>query len=76
MTGAHISKNRIVSDPAIMAGKPVVKGTRIPARLVLANLAENLDLGALSAAAYPRLTEDDVKAVLAYARAIVEGEES
>ncbi len=65
---------RIVVDPRILAGKPVVKGTRIPVELVLKHLAQNPDVQELFAA-YPRLTLDDVKACLAYAQKLVEGEE-
>jgi uncharacterized protein (DUF433 family) len=61
---------RIVVDPNIMVGKPVVKGTRIPVELVLKRLAEDLDLPSLFVS-YPRLAEEDVKACLAYAQAIV-----
>lgn len=64
---------RIVQDPAIMAGKPVVRGTRIPVEVVLASLEREFDLGELFAA-YPRLTIEDVKAVLAFARAAVDTE--
>ncbi len=67
--------DRIIQDPAILVGKPVVKGTRIPVELVLKHLAQNPDLDELFAA-YPRLTVEDVKAVLAYAGAVVEGEEA
>lgn len=63
---------RIVSDPEIMAGKPVVKGTRIPVERVLWHLEEN-DRADLFAA-FPELTEDDVRASLAYARAALERE--
>jgi uncharacterized protein (DUF433 family) len=65
--------DRIVQDPAIMVGKPVVKGTRIPVELVLEHLAENPDLDDLLAA-YPRLTIEDVQAVLVYARDAVMAE--
>jgi uncharacterized protein (DUF433 family) len=58
---------RIVEDPAIMVGKPVIKGTRIPVELVLGHLAHNPDLDELFAA-YPHLTVEDVKAVLAHAQ--------
>jgi uncharacterized protein (DUF433 family) len=34
----------ITVDPAVMVGKPVVKGTRVPVELVLAKLAANPDL--------------------------------
>jgi uncharacterized protein (DUF433 family) len=58
---------RITSDPAIMVGKPVVRGTRIPVELVLGHLAENPDLDDLFGA-YPQLTIDDIRACLAYAQ--------
>jgi uncharacterized protein (DUF433 family) len=64
-------KDRIVQDPEIMVGKPVVKGTRIPVSRVLHHLEDNPDLDDLFAA-FPRLTLEDVKACLAYARAAVE----
>jgi uncharacterized protein (DUF433 family) len=59
-------RERIISDVAIMAGKPVVRGTRIPVAAVLAHLADNPDIEVLLAA-YPRLTVDVVKACLAFA---------
>jgi uncharacterized protein (DUF433 family) len=61
---------RISQDPAVMVGKPVVLGTRIPVELVLARLSHDLDLDELFAA-YPHLTIEDVKACLAYAEAAV-----
>ena len=57
---------RIVVDPAIVVGKPVVRGTRVPVELVLKRLAQDLDLRSLLEA-YPRLTEEDVRACLRYA---------
>ena len=65
---------RIVADPRILAGKPVVKGTRIAVDLVLEELAQNPDIAELLAA-HPDLTRTDVQACLAYARAVVTGEE-
>lgn len=65
---------RIMVDPAIMAGKPVVKGTRIPVELVLKRLSQDLDLESLLGA-YPRLTREDIQACLAYAQLLVAGEE-
>ena len=64
--------DRIVRDPAIMAGKPVVKGTRIPVERVIAHLAENPNLDDLFAA-FPHLTVDDVKVCLADAHARLVG---
>ena len=68
-------QDRIIRDPDILAGKPVVKGTRIPVELVLAHLAENPDLADLFAA-YPRLTLEDVKACLEYAERLVKREKA
>lgn len=63
-------RDRIVRDPAVLAGKPVVRGTRIPVELVLAKLAANPDLKDLFAD-YPRLTVEDVQACLEYATELV-----
>ena len=63
---------RIVKDPAIMVGKPVIRGTRIPVERVIALLAHNPDLDDLFAA-YPELTREDVQAALSYAHAKVTG---
>lgn len=65
-------QDRIVEDPEIMVGKPVVKGTRIPVELVLQHMEEKRDLEDRFAA-FPRLTMEDVKACLAYAQAAVAG---
>ncbi len=59
--------DRITTNPRVMVGKPVVKGTRIPVELVVAHLANNPDLADLFAA-YPDLTIEDVKACLQYAQ--------
>ena len=64
--------DRIVRDPEISLGKPVVKGTRISVETVLAQLAADPDFDELFRA-YPRLTVDDVRAVLAYAHEKVAG---
>jgi uncharacterized protein (DUF433 family) len=63
-------EERITRDPAIMVGKPVVRGTRIPVEKVLDQLAYDPDLNELFAI-FPELTLDDVRACLAYARAAV-----
>ena len=57
---------RIEIDPAIMAGKPVIRGTRVTVEQVLRECAR----GATSAEIadqYPRLVPDDVTAALAFA---------
>ncbi len=55
--------DRIVQDLEIMVGKPTVRGTRITVEAVVAHLAANPDLDDLFSS-YPRLTMDDLKAVL------------
>jgi uncharacterized protein (DUF433 family) len=67
----EIHTERIIQDPNILAGKPVVRGTRIPVTLILEYLANNPDFEAL-VADYPRLTMDDIKACLGFARGLVE----
>jgi uncharacterized protein (DUF433 family) len=70
----RLYRERIVTDPRILAGKPVVKGTRIAVDLVLEELSHNPDIGELLAA-HPDLSRMDVQACLAYAQALVTGEE-
>ena len=67
-------QERITADPRILAGKPVVRGTRIAVSLVLEELALNPNVEELLSA-HPDLTLSDVKACLAYAEAMVTGEE-
>ena len=62
--------DRITTNPEIMVGKPVVSGTRIPVERVLRHLEEN-DRADLFAA-FPELTDEDVRACLAYARDAIE----
>ena len=66
--------DRITADPAILVGKPVVRGTRISVKAVLERLADNPNLDELFAA-FPRLTPEDVRACLTYASALAAGEE-
>ena len=66
--------DRIAVNPAVMVGKPVVKGTRIPVAVVLDQLSVELDLRDLFAA-YPDLTEEDVRACLRYAADVLDGED-
>jgi uncharacterized protein (DUF433 family) len=67
-------RERILVDPEIMAGKPIVRGTRIPVELVLKRLAQDLDFQSIFES-YPRLTLEDVRACLEYARVLVAAEE-
>jgi uncharacterized protein (DUF433 family) len=64
---------RIEVKPGVMMGKPCVKGTRIPVYLLLQKMAAGETVAQLLAA-YPQLSEDDLRACLAYAAALA-GEE-
>lgn len=57
---------RISIDPAILLGKPCIRGTRISVELILRWLSEGRTFNELIEA-YPHLTEDDIRAALAYA---------
>jgi len=56
----------IVSDPKIMMGKPVVRGTRIPVELILEKLAAGEDVEQILSE-HPRLTREGVRAAIAFA---------
>lgn len=56
---------RIEIDPAIMMGKPVIKGTRITVELILSKLAEGATEAELLED-YPHLKIEDVRAAIAY----------
>ncbi len=58
--------SRIVRDPRTVGGEPVIKGTRVTLRTVLASLAEGATTAEILAD-FPTLTEDDVRAAIAFA---------
>ena len=57
---------RISADPTVMLGKPCIRGTRLTIELILRKLATGRSIAELIDA-YPNLTEDDVRAALAFA---------
>lgn len=59
-------RSRIVSNPAIMFGKPCIKNTRIPVDLILEKLGNGYTTKDLLEA-YPKISEEDIKACLLYA---------
>jgi len=65
--------DRIVSDPKICSGKPCIKGTRIPVHIILDLLAAGEDYQGIKRA-YPNITDEDIKACLAYASALADEE--
>ena len=64
---------RIEAKPEVMMRKPCVKGTRIPVYLILQKMAAGEGADELLAA-YPQLTQQDLRACLEYAPALA-GEE-
>ena len=61
-----MQKKLIVSDPAIMMGKPVIAGTRITVELILEKLAAGETMEQILEA-HPRLTHEGINAALAFA---------
>jgi uncharacterized protein (DUF433 family) len=57
---------RIVVNPKIMLGKPVIKGTRLPVEIIVEKIAYGASLEDLKKN-YPFLKEEDVRAALLYA---------
>ena len=53
-------------DPKICGGAPVIKGTRVTLRTILATLAEGASIEEILKD-FPTLEEDDVRAVIAFA---------
>jgi uncharacterized protein (DUF433 family) len=62
MTDWH---DHIVVDETILAGKPVIRGTRIAVDLLMDRLADGWTMDDILAA-YPRLTRDDVLAAIGF----------
>ncbi len=65
--------DRITADPAVMMGKPCVKGSRITVELILRKLGAGRSFADV-VEAYPGLTDDDVRAALAFAADYLEHE--
>jgi len=58
----------VESNPEILAGKPVIKGTRISVEFILEKLAEGESVQDILEA-HPRLTVDSIRAAIAFAAA-------
>jgi uncharacterized protein (DUF433 family) len=69
-----MTTERIEINPAVMMGKPVVRGTRITVELILRKLAEGASEAELIED-YPHLTVEDIRAAVAYGAASVAHEE-
>lgn len=63
-------KDRISVDSKVLAGKPIIKGTRIAVEFVLDLLANGWTAEAILRN-YPQLKKEDITAVLKYATEIL-----
>lgn len=64
---------RIVVDPKVMVGKPVIRGTRITVYEIVHRVAEGQTFEEIVEDL--EITKDDIKAALMYAEKLLEGEE-
>lgn len=62
---------QITRDPQVNGGEPTLRGTRVTVRTVLASLAEGAWMDEILAD-FPTLTEEQVRAVVAFAAASAE----
>ncbi len=65
---------RIISNPGILGGKPIIKGTRISVELVLGFLASGMDIEEILDE-YPHLKKEDILAAVNYAAKAMKHEE-
>jgi uncharacterized protein (DUF433 family) len=65
-----MNKTRIVADPKVMLGKPVVEGTRITVEYILEELSHGQPYEALLKS-HPTLTREGVEAALDYAARVL-----
>jgi uncharacterized protein (DUF433 family) len=66
-------QERIIVNPAILVGKPVIKGTRLAVEFIIDLLAQGWSEAEILRN-YPGLTHEDIAACLAYASALLKAE--
>jgi uncharacterized protein (DUF433 family) len=66
-------RERIVIDPMVLAGKPVIRGTRLAVDLILSLLGQGWTESDLLRN-YPGLVHEDVAACLQYASEVLQAE--
>ena len=65
---------RIVVNPKVMVGKPVIKGTRITVEAIVGRAAEGMSFDEILED-FPYITKEDIKSALLYAESLVAGED-
>ena len=66
---------KIIVDPKIHFGKPIIAGTRIPVYAVLELIEAGIPFEKIITKYYPDLTTKDVKACIDYAIKLIKAEE-
>ncbi len=66
-------KKRIVVDPEVLVGKPVIKGTRISVELIVGLLGRGYTREQILEQ-YDHITKEDIQACLAYAAEVLSSE--
>jgi uncharacterized protein (DUF433 family) len=66
-------KERIIIDPEVLTGKPIVKGTRLAVEFIVGLLAQGWAENDILQN-YPGLTREDILACLSYAREVLQDE--
>jgi uncharacterized protein (DUF433 family) len=66
MVEGDMAHPRIETDPSVMGGKPVIRGTRVTVEQIVRECARGLSAADV-AGQYPRLSPEDVLAALSYA---------
>lgn len=59
-------QEHVTIEPDLHHGTPCIKGTRIPVATIVGSLADGMQPDEIQDA-YPQLTEEDIRAALAYA---------
>ena len=70
----HVMASRITVNPEILAGKPIIRGTRIPVYLILQLLEAGKSIQEI-VSDYPELNAQDVKSAIHYAQSRLRREE-
>ncbi len=68
-----MTEDRILIDPAVCHGKPIIRGTRMPVALVVGSLAGGMDMRDIQRE-YD-LTLEDIRAALRFASELVDEEQ-
>ena len=64
---------RITARPDVFGGKPIIRDMRVSVELILSVLAQGVSQEELLDD-YPDLEPDDIRACIAYARAVIAGD--